>query len=147
MQWVVLPAVPAAWLLFGVLLCLATVVTKNVIQPPLYSHRPIQVFSCEFLRWWLVQRLISVTNVMFADQLRGTAYLTWWFRALVSFDGPAAMSKLPVEASQSVISITKLIIADQLWNTVCLAWWFRALARFAVLLSLSDVLDKVPGIT
>ena len=83
MQWVVLPAVPAAWLIFGVLLCLATVVTKNIVQPPLYSHRPIPVFSCEFLRWWLVQRLISVTNLMFADQLRGTAYLAWWFRALV----------------------------------------------------------------
>ena len=84
MQWVVLPAVPAAWLVFGLLLCLATVVTKNIVQPPLYSHRPIPVFSCEFLRWWLVQRLISVTNLMFADQLRGTAYLAWWFRALVS---------------------------------------------------------------
>ena len=83
-QWVVLPAVPAAWLIFGFLLCLATVVTKNIIQPPLYSHRPIPVFSCEFLRWWLVQRLIGVTNLMFADQLRGTAYLAWWFRALVS---------------------------------------------------------------
>ena len=82
-QWVVLPAIPAAWLVYGLLLCLATAVTKNIVQPPLYSHRPIPVFSCEFLRWWLVQRMISVTNLMFADQLRGTAYLAWWFRALV----------------------------------------------------------------
>ena len=96
MQWVVLPAVPAAWLVFGVLLCLATVVTKNIVQPPLYSHRPIPVFSCEFLRWWLVQRLISVTNLMFADQLRGTAYLAWWFRALVRPSIPAVWAKLSV---------------------------------------------------
>ena len=89
-QWVVLPAIPAAWLLFGVLLCFATVITKNVIQPPLYSHRPIPVFSAEFVRWWLVQRLIGLANTLFADQLRGTAYLVWWFRALVSLDSRKA---------------------------------------------------------
>ena len=85
-QWVVLPAIPAAWLVFGVLLCLATVITKNFIQPPLYSHRPIPVFSAEFVRWWMVQRLVGLANILFADQLRGTAYLVWWFRALVSPD-------------------------------------------------------------
>ena len=89
-QWVVLPAIPAAWLVFGVLLCLATVITKNVIQPPLYSHRPIPLFSAEFVRWWMVQRLVGLANTLFADQLRGTAYLVWWFRALVSPDSRKA---------------------------------------------------------
>lgn len=91
----VLPAIPAAWLLFGLLLCAATVVTKNVVQPPLYAHRPIRVFSCEFVRWWLVQRLIALTNLLFADHLRGTAYLALWFRALVR--------PLPLPVAQSLI--------------------------------------------
>lgn len=82
-QWVVLPAVPAAWLVFGVLLMAATAVTKSLFEPALYAHRPIKMYSLEFARWWLVQRLISLTNTLFAEQLRGTPFLVWWFRALV----------------------------------------------------------------
>ena len=82
-QWVLLPAIPAAWLAFGALLMCATVVTKHAFQPPLYAHRPIPMFGCEFFRWWLVQRMVGLTTVLFADQLRGTTFLVWWFRALV----------------------------------------------------------------
>ena len=84
MQWVLLPAIPGAWLVFGVLLCTAAVVTKKAIQPQLHSNRPITVFSAEFLRWWLVQRIVGLANILFADQLRGTPFLVLWFRALVS---------------------------------------------------------------
>ena len=84
MQWVLLPAIPGAWLVFGVLLCTAAVVTKKAIQPQLHSNRPIAIFSLEFLRWWLVQRIVGLANILFADQLRGTPFLVWWFRALVS---------------------------------------------------------------
>lgn len=28
-------------------------------------------------------RMVNVTTMMFADQLRGTPFLVWWFRALV----------------------------------------------------------------
>ena len=82
-QWAVLPVIPAAWLAFGFLLMAATVVTKHAFQPPLYAHRPIPMFGCEFFRWWLVQRMVGLTTVLFADQLRGTPFLVWWFRALV----------------------------------------------------------------
>lgn len=82
-QWAVLPVIPAAWLAFGFLLMAATVVTKHAFQPPLYAHRPILMFGCEFFRWWLVQRMVGLTTVLFADQLRGTPFLVWWFRALV----------------------------------------------------------------
>ncbi|KAK9904717.1 hypothetical protein WJX75_001194 [Coccomyxa subellipsoidea] len=80
--WAVLPVIPAAWLAFGFLLMAATVVTKHAFQPPLYAHRPIPMFGCEFFRWWLVQRMVGLTTVLFADQLRGTPFLVWWFRAL-----------------------------------------------------------------
>ena len=66
------------------LLCTAAVVTKKAIQPQLHSNRPITVFSVEFLRWWLVQRVVGLASALFADQLRGTPFLVWWFRALVS---------------------------------------------------------------
>ena len=71
-------------MVFGVLLCTAAVVTKKAIQPQLHSNRPIAIFSLEFLRWWLVQRIVGLANILFADQLRGTPFLVWWFRALVS---------------------------------------------------------------
>ena len=82
-QWVLLPVIPAAWLVFGCLLMAATAVTKALLQPPLYAHRPIAMFGAEFARWWLVQRLVGLTNMLFAEQLRGTPFLAWWFRALV----------------------------------------------------------------
>lgn len=28
--------------------------------------------------------MVNVTTYMFADHLRGTPFLTWWFRAMVS---------------------------------------------------------------
>lgn len=75
--------VPAAWLAFGALLMLATGVTKRLLQPALGPHRPVPLFSVDFARWWLVQRLVGTVNVLFADQLRGTPALVWWFRMLV----------------------------------------------------------------
>ena len=132
MQWVVLPAIPAAWLLFGLLLCAATALTKNIVQPPLYAHRPIPIFSCEFLRWWLVQRQISITNLLFADQLRGTAYLAWWFRALVT----AQTLTLKI-LSECVMSHRALCIHSAVGAcrtaVPCLAWWFHALVRPSLL--------------
>ena len=83
LQWVLLPVIPAAWLVFGCLLMAATALTKALLQPPLYAHRPIRMFGAEFARWWLVQRLVGLTNMLFAEQLRGTPFLAWWFRALV----------------------------------------------------------------
>ena len=44
------------------------------------------LFSVDFARWWLVQRLIGTVNLLFADQLRGTPALVWWFRMLVRPD-------------------------------------------------------------
>jgi len=82
-QWAALPVIPVAWLAFGALLMLATGVTKRLVQPPLSAHRPIPLFSVEFARWWLVQRLVGTVNLLFADQLRGTPALVWWFRMLV----------------------------------------------------------------
>ena len=29
--------------------------------------------------------MVNVTTYVFADHLRGTPFLTWWFRAMVSF--------------------------------------------------------------
>ena len=82
-SWAALPVIPVAWLAFGALLMLATGVTKRLVQPPLSAHRPIPLFSVEFARWWLVQRLVGTVNLLFADQLRGTSALVWWFRMLV----------------------------------------------------------------
>ena len=82
-QWVALPVVPVAWAAFGALLMLAAAVTKRLLQPQLSAHRPVALFTCEFARWWLVQRLVGIVNLLFAEQLRGTPVLVWWFRMLV----------------------------------------------------------------
>jgi len=75
-------AVPAAWLLIGFGMCAASVLTKRLLAPRLSPRRPIRMFSWAFFRWWLVNRMVSVTSMMFADALRGTPFLVWWFRAL-----------------------------------------------------------------
>ena len=35
--------------------------------------------------WLQVSRMVNVTAYVFADHLRGTPFLNWWFRAMVSF--------------------------------------------------------------
>jgi hypothetical protein len=124
-QWVVLPAIPAAWLLFGLLLCAATALTKNILQPPLYAHRPIPIFSFEFLRWWLVQRQIAITNLLFADQLRGTAYLAWWFRALVTAQTLTLSSLSECDMFHRALCIRGAVGTCRI-AVPYLAWWFRA---------------------
>ncbi|EIE23140.1 hypothetical protein COCSUDRAFT_47508 [Coccomyxa subellipsoidea C-169] len=74
--------VPAIWLCVGVALCLACVATSRLLQPKLSANRPLPMFSLEFARWWLVSRLVHVTTIVFAEHLRGTPFLTWWYRAL-----------------------------------------------------------------
>ena len=75
-------AVPAAWLLIGFGMCAASVVTKRLLAPRLLPRRPIAMYSWAFFRWWLVNRMVGVTSMLFADALRGTPFLVWWFRAL-----------------------------------------------------------------
>ena len=83
LQWVALPALPAAWAAFGALLMAAAALTQRLLQPRLYAHRPLPLFTGEFARWWLAQRLVGTANLLFAEQLRGTPALAWWFRMLV----------------------------------------------------------------
>ena len=81
---VVLPLLPVLWLLYGACICLAAVVAKKLLMPALHPMRPIQLWSMDFARWWLVHRVIAVASSTFAGQLRGTALLPYFYRALVS---------------------------------------------------------------
>ena len=88
LQWVALPVVPVAWAAFGALLMAAAALTQRLLQPRLYAHRPLALFTSEFARWWLAQRLVGTVNLLFAEQLRGTPVLVWWFRMLVRASHP-----------------------------------------------------------
>ncbi len=74
---------PLLWLMFGTVLCLGTILLKKLAMPSLSSDRPIQLWSLDFARWWLVHRAIATTNHLFARRLRGTAFLASYLRALV----------------------------------------------------------------
>ncbi|CAK0786732.1 hypothetical protein CVIRNUC_009946 [Coccomyxa viridis] len=80
--WVLLPVLPLVWLGIGTALCIACVATSRLFQPRLSASRPIPMYTMDFARWWLVSRLVNVTTYIIADHLRGTPFLTWWFRAL-----------------------------------------------------------------
>lgn len=75
---------PLLWLLFGTSLCLGCILLKKLVMPNLDSERPIQLWSLDFARWWLVHRAIALTNQLFVRHLRGTALLPAYMRALVS---------------------------------------------------------------
>ena len=75
---------PFMWLAFGTGLCFGTILLKKLVMPMLASDRPLQLWSLDFARWWLVHRAIAVTNHLFARRLRGTAFLPAYMRALVS---------------------------------------------------------------
>ena len=74
---------PALWLMFGFTACLGTAVLKKLIMPAVHNGKPIQLWSLAFFRWWLVHRMISLTNQLFVQHLRGSVFVATWFRALV----------------------------------------------------------------
>ncbi|KAK9916399.1 hypothetical protein WJX75_002178 [Coccomyxa subellipsoidea] len=80
--WAALPLIPLVWLALGFGLCFACVLTKRMIGPRLSPRHPIKMFSGDFARWWLVNRMVGVTTMVFADQLRSTGLLASWLRAM-----------------------------------------------------------------
>ncbi|EIE19942.1 hypothetical protein COCSUDRAFT_58179 [Coccomyxa subellipsoidea C-169] len=80
--WAALPLIPMVWLALGFGLCFACVLTKRNIGPQLSPRHPIKMFSGDFARWWLVNRMVGVTTMIFADQLRSTGLLVSWLRAM-----------------------------------------------------------------
>jgi len=78
-------ALPLMWLCLGCCMCLGTVLLKKLLMPPLAVGRPIQLWSVDFARWWLVHRAIDTTNRLFAGSLRGTPFLPLYMRGLVRF--------------------------------------------------------------
>ncbi|EIE19938.1 hypothetical protein COCSUDRAFT_44339 [Coccomyxa subellipsoidea C-169] len=80
--WAALPLIPLVWLALGFGLCFACVLTKRIFGPRLSPRHPIKMFSGDFARWWLVNRMVGVTTMIFADQLRSTGLLVSWLRAM-----------------------------------------------------------------
>ena len=126
-------AASAAWAAFGALLMAAAALTQRLLQPRLYAHRPLPLFTGEFARWWLVQRLVGTINVLFAEQLRGTPMLVWWFRMLVRASHPrrcathrAAVPRLPASSdgsgdagSPNTLAFCRPTVFTCLWCVVC----------------------------
>lgn len=89
--WALLPVLPTIWLAIGAALCIACIGTSRLFQPRLSTSRAIPMYSLEFAQWWMVSRLVNVTTYVFADHLRGTLFLTWWYRAMVSTTSPLSL--------------------------------------------------------
>lgn len=52
--FLLLTVLPGLYLIFGFALCSACVVSAHIVQPKLSVHRPIEMFSADYARWWTV---------------------------------------------------------------------------------------------
>lgn len=80
---ILLLLLPFMWLAFGTVLCFGTILLKKLVMPVLAVDCPIQLWTLDFARWWLVHRAVAMTSHLFAKRLRGTALLPAYLRALV----------------------------------------------------------------
>ena len=74
---------PAIYLAMGLALVAGTVAAKWALLPQFHAGQSVPLWSSDFARWWLVNRLVDVTNQLFVRHFRGTLLLNWYFNLLV----------------------------------------------------------------
>ncbi|KAL2641753.1 hypothetical protein R1flu_009340 [Riccia fluitans] len=77
--------VPSAWLMYiaSVGLLLSTFGLRLLLPVNFRSQtRTIPLWSAEYVRWWTLYRLQDFASTAIASELRGTIFLTFWYRLL-----------------------------------------------------------------
>lgn len=80
----VLPMLPVFYLVAGFALASTTVLLKSLLLPKTRTDEAIDMYSSEFFKWWLVNRSIDLTNILFMKNFRGTVILNYYYSLLVS---------------------------------------------------------------
>jgi len=71
---------PLAYHAVGLIMCAEILLLRQLLRHDKPGEFPIN--SWPFLRWWLLRRVLSLTNPIYMDHIQGTWLHIWWLRAL-----------------------------------------------------------------
>lgn len=74
---------PFAWILCIVLTCICIAFFGNPFLQPNYAlNYEISIWSMDFVKWWALYKVQQISSKVFAEHLRGTIFLNYWFKML-----------------------------------------------------------------
>ena len=82
--WAALPFIPVLYMVAGFSLAATTVIVKALVNPKFQADVPVKMWSADFAKWWLVNRMVDTTNQIFMRHFRGTLVLNYFYSLLVS---------------------------------------------------------------
>ncbi|KAF5726792.1 hypothetical protein HS088_TW22G00474 [Tripterygium wilfordii] len=97
---------PLFWMFCTVLTCVSIGFFGNSFLEPNYALSPeISMWSTDFVKWWALYRAKGIASKVFAEHLRGTVFLNYWFQMLGARIGSSVVLDTVDITDPSLVSI------------------------------------------
>ncbi|KAK6235645.1 hypothetical protein SCA6_010982 [Theobroma cacao] len=97
---------PLVWILCMALTCICIAVFGNPFLRPNYAlSHDISIWSIDFVKWWALYKVQQISSKVFAEHLRGTVFLNYWFEMLGARIGSSVLLDTVDITDPSLVSI------------------------------------------
>ncbi|KAJ4845220.1 hypothetical protein Tsubulata_012395 [Turnera subulata] len=97
---------PLAWILCIASTCISISFLGNSFLRPNYMLTPdIPIWSTDFVRWWALYKVQEIASKVFAEHLRGTVFLNYWFEMFGARIGSSVLLDTVDITDPSLVSI------------------------------------------
>ncbi|XP_037495943.1 inactive atromentin synthetase invA3-like [Jatropha curcas] len=97
---------PLAWIFCMVSTCICIAFLGNSFLRPNYALNPdISIWSVDFVKWWALYKVQEISSKVFAEHLRGTPFLNYWFEMLGAKIGSSVVLDTTAITDPSLVSI------------------------------------------
>lgn len=97
---------PFAWMFCMLCTCTCIALLGNAFLRPNYALNPeISIWSLDFVKWWALYKVQEISSKVFAQHLRGTVFLKYWFEMLGARIGSSVLLDTTDITDPSLVSI------------------------------------------
>ncbi|XP_065866063.1 uncharacterized protein [Euphorbia lathyris] len=97
---------PLAWIFCMVSTCFSIAFLGNSFLKPNYALSPeVSIWSIQFVKWWALYKAQEISSKVFAQHLRGTVFLNYWFEMLGAKIGSSVLLDTVDITDPSLVSI------------------------------------------
>ncbi|CAK7339270.1 unnamed protein product [Dovyalis caffra] len=97
---------PLAWILCIISTCSCIAFLGNSFLKPNYALTPeVSIWSTDFVKWWALYKAHEISSKVFAEHLRGTVFLNYWFEMLGAKIGSSVLLDTIDITDPSLVSI------------------------------------------
>jgi hypothetical protein len=97
---------PLAWILGIISTCISIAFLGNSFLKPNYALTPeVSIWSIHFVKWWALYKAQEISSKVFAEHLRGTVFLNYWFEMLGAKIGSSVLLDTVDITDPSLVSI------------------------------------------